>query len=373
MGQQLVLSSRFLNELDSSYDNERKSFSAKFDPRLDDLDDNYRAFRKTLRNKYQKILFNCSRRELVDSAAESPFLGYLIQEDTERPDNRITADENAMLFITADSKPSDSQRNNIYCSSFTALEQKRTKLFGVLALTVDDIINNSSWYNQNGIEIEKGKEAELSFKGFKKVCNTLVIKDLYVLTLDKKYNLFKILDAFIPKNKVENYSVFIYTSYDGKSPLAMMDYFTAEWKEIKAWIANNRKEEIASCISLYIIPSTNDDFHNRHILTNYVYCDSGAGLDIVKTLNITRQRENGGYASSRNNDILEQVGAQTTAINVFFPRFILGTNELVMKDYLAQIRVLNKIHKSKRSWLDNEGHVNNGPLPDNLLFRIDAD
>lgn len=371
MGQQLVISPAFLRSLDDCLEERRRVFSETYNPEYEDLEDNYRLFRKCLRNPRQKVMFNCSKRELIEKGSENPFLGYLIQEDVDCSTSRIETSEikNAMSFLETAETPSDNQRNNVYLDLPSKEREKRAKQFGVLVLSPDDILNLSSLYKNNGFVIEKGKQSELNFKGYKRICNTITIADLYILTRSPKYNLYKYLDAFIPLNKTEGFTVFIYTMWNDGSGLPEDKYFLKVWKEIKAWLVENRKYDV----SLIIVSSTKNDFHNRRLLTNNHYIESGAGFDIIENRDITRQRDNSLYASSRDNDIFEQRGAQTTRIGVFFPVFALAFDNTVKEDYLVSIRELNNNFRGKRIVVNSDGKVINGDVPVNSLLAVASD
>lgn len=369
MGPILVISPSFLKDLDTCRKSAYLSGQNEYRPDNEDLEDNYRAFYRCLRNTKQQLLFNCSKKELVEKGKESPFLGWMIQAETESSDKRLLASENtdAMAFLKTEEAPTEEQKNRVYLDSISKEGLKRAKQFGILALNPEDILKESSLYSNIGFEIEKGKPSELRFVGFRKICNTITIKDLYVLTRDSDYNIYKVLHSFIPINKTEDYSIIIYTGSDKKiGSKEEEEYFLSKWHEIKEWLIENRKYPI----SLTLISATKDDFHDRHFLTNYHYCLSPAGLDIIDNRNITRNRIDGGYSSSRSTDIFTPVGAQTTPIYLYYPVFARSYNEGVMSDYVAQIKELQKLDFKYRVTVDENGFRRGGQKVKNRLFSI---
>lgn len=305
-------------------------------------DYNRRTFLNNILNSDINVMFNCPNDEFQHIREDSEYVSWLMQTVAETGIKRIFVSKNAseMSFLENDSVPTDMQRNNIYLKSFSESETKAAESHGVLAVTPDEIMSDSSLYGNNGGQMNSGSKSMWNLKGFKKTCNSIIVADKYILTKDKRMNLYPLLDEFIPKQKVDGFTIFIYTLAD-QSNQNEQQYFKSQWTEINRWLKSHRDYEI----ELVLYASKNRDFHNRHILTNYHIVDCPAGFDQVGERDLAQiSNRNGNLAYRTNNAPIKTISdSHSTNYNIFFPMFSLMTNSGAMDDYLGSLDEIRKI------------------------------
>ena len=145
---------------------------------------------------------------------------------------------------------------------------------GVLAIDVNITANEQNLYKDFGQSISKNQQ--LSWKDILNVashnCNSMLMFDNYLLK-KKDQNLYKILEILLPQKLDESitFDLCIFT-------LDAVNLNT-EYQSIKEKIASIRPQ---LNVNLSVFQCGKNDFHDRAIITNYMWIGCGGGFDLLK-------------------------------------------------------------------------------------------
>lgn len=328
---------------------------------------NYYQFLDSLLNTDVRIKFNCPNEEFQKVWHSSEFVGFLMQKVSETNDRRVLVTKNgsAMSFLQDDVPPTEQQLNDLYLKTCSKNERERALRFGVMALSPNDILNENYLYVNSGKFFEKGKRVEWSI-GLESVCNSLIIADRYLLSSEKSKNLYPILEALIPKEEVQGFTLYMFAVKDNSDGRDEGSFFRTQWSEISKWLRANRKYPV----ELVLYSCKKEDFHDRTIFTNYVFGKSGAGFGVNTETDLTRNNKDGMYVSSRNG-IKEDKSYQSTDYSIYFPLFSNGS--LSMEQYVGYLKDLkNVVDAGRRLRVDRRYMERNpaAPAMENRLFSI---
>lgn len=356
--QRFIIDTQFFKDLeDFTYEKSKNGFAQRT---------NYQLFIEAILKPDIQIKFNCNEDVFYKLAEESEIISWLMESESETEQTRIylSPNSNEMIFLESDEyAPNDLMLNHIYLKKFSEEEKRRCDLYGILALSPDNLMRSSSLFSNNGDAMKKDSNAKWSFKEYNKNCNALIIADLYILTRNKKDNLYPILDGLLPKQYTEDFQLTIFTkpvtntrinTWDSTSIYnyrkEAREYLKEQWIEINEWLNNNRDYSI----SLVLFSCKNEDIHNRHIVTNYHLIDCGAGFDQVNKRDNSNLTRKGNVITLRaSNQTFEKATAtHTTTYNIYFPLFSLARNEVILKDYLNTIDEVKKVIENKSIRVD---------------------
>ena len=173
----------------------------------------------------------------------------------------------------------DLLKQNPLCVLLT--EQDKTLIcsnYGVINVNLSNFSNKAYYFKDNGAAVRMGDHwdwEEIRWVA-SEAANSLIIVDNYIFKGDEKSNLYKILDIILPKSlKVDfHLTVFYIESRPGSE-----DNLKNAIKRIRPNLN----------IVYEFIKTTKDvnngfktDFHDRAILTNNLWINSGAGFNLLR-------------------------------------------------------------------------------------------
>lgn len=180
----------------------------------------------------------------------------------ENPDSiSFDKEKKNSVFLTSTSK-----RNREYLS----------ENYGILAIGKEDIFNYSNEYGTICRAIRKN-----SNKGWRnlippslRISNSLIVSDLYFLSNNQKIkdNVRDILEMLLPIQSHFCYPIFIYSFDMGNNEKVLYTTITKIIRDIRP--------NLDFTLSLFKV--YDKAFHDRHIITNNIYIECGAGFDLFK-------------------------------------------------------------------------------------------
>lgn len=221
------------------------------------------------------LFFDCSVRDFEIAAKEDPYLQAVWEESS---DGQCQLDfaPGAMASMCAGSSQMEVKMyNSLYLSNVNYKAQACN--VGVINVYSEGLLGHTELFNDNGpsikretrnnwLEILKAAKAEQN-------CNSMVIADNYIFQ-DVNANLYKILDALLPQ-KLE--TVFYLTIF------SLNEISDAELDKKKQQL-EKRIQEMRPDLSIKteVFSSKKEYFHDRGIITNYLWIEIGAGFNIFK-------------------------------------------------------------------------------------------
>ena len=173
----------------------------------------------------------------------------------------------------------DLLKQNPLCVLLT--EDDKTNIcsdYGIININLSNFSKKALYFKDNGVAVKMGDlwDWEKIRSVASEAANTLLIVDNYIFKGDEKSNLYKILDIILPKSlKVDfHLTVFYIESRPGSE-----DNLKNAIKRIRPNLN----------VVFEFIKTTKDvnngfktDFHDRAILTNNLWIDSGAGFNLLR-------------------------------------------------------------------------------------------
>lgn len=173
----------------------------------------------------------------------------------------------------------DLLKQNPLCLLLT--EQDKTLIcnnYGVINVNLSNFSNKAHYFKDNGAAVKMGDywDWEEIRWGASEAANSLIIVDNYIFKGDEKSNIYKILDIILPKS------------------LKVDFHLTVFYIESRPGSEENLKNAIKRIrpnlnIVFEFIKTTKDanngfktDFHDRAILTNNLWIDSGSGFNLLR-------------------------------------------------------------------------------------------
>lgn len=173
----------------------------------------------------------------------------------------------------------DLLKQNPLCVLLT--EDDKTNIcsdYGIININLSNFSTKALYFKDNGVAVKMGDlwDWEKIRSVASEAANALLIVDNYIFKGDEKSNLYKILDIILPKSlKVDfHLTVFYIESRPGSE-----DNLKNAIKRIRPNL-NVVFEFIKTTKDVYNGFKT--DFHDRAILTNNLWIDSGAGFNLLR-------------------------------------------------------------------------------------------
>jgi len=201
----------------------------------------------------------------------------------------------------------------------------------VQQLTINQGLESSHLYKDFGKAISKS--IQTSWKEILSdalhACNAMVIFDHYLLK-DKEKNLYNILNLLLPDSLPPGITFQLSLFVSDKCECALIE----ELKKINQYISG-KKPNLSVEITIY--PCGANAFHDRAILTNHLWINSGGGFDLLVK-----------------DTAFHDKSSKTTIISILYPFLQHGTDWAIKayKDFLLDA---SKVRKTSR----HEGTNNN--------------
>ncbi len=174
--------------------------------------------------------------------------------------------------------------------------------YGALAYTHENINSSSFLFSQSVEHLTKGRIGNWEFiKKYRHPFNSLILADAHILTSkESKENLIGLLLNLLPSKLSIPFDLTIITDRDVKTNKPTN-------KELEENEILNALSSLPYTINLTIII---DKIHDRNFITNYLWCNSGYGFELVKNGKINRNTHLTFYPITYND--------KNTATNIMF-------------------------------------------------------
>lgn len=221
------------------------------------------------------ILFDCTVADFEIAAQEDLYLKDVWKKST---DGRCLLDFSPGAVRSMCAGPSQMELA-MYNSLFLTNTNHPTEScnVGIFNISSDKIYDYSKIFNDSGPSIKKDSICNwleiLKNANAQHNCSSMVIADNYIFQ-GVNFNLYKILDALLPQKLETQFYLTVFSLNESvESEL-----------EKKKQSLNKKIQEIRPNLSvkLEVFNSSKDDFHDRGIITNYLWIEIGAGFNIIK-------------------------------------------------------------------------------------------
>lgn len=221
------------------------------------------------------LFFDCSVDEFESAANADPYLKDVWKKST---DGRCSLDFSPGAVASMCAGPSKMD-GGMYHSLFLTSDDHSQQAYnvGVVNIGSDGMCNHSEIFSDNGLSIKRDSVndwlAILQAAKAQQNCNSMVIADNYIFK-DVNANLYKILDALLPK-KLD--TVFYLTIFSlGET----VDSELEKRKQSLDEKIHDMRPELT--VKLEVFGTSTVDFHDRGIITNYLWIEIGAGFNLLK-------------------------------------------------------------------------------------------
>ena len=242
-----------------------------------DLDDCRRI--KTLLNWYglicrSNMYFDCSVEDFDTASKDDLYLKSIWKRSTDGR-CKLEFEENAISKMLAGPEKMDF---NMYNALFLTKDRHEvdSEKVGVISVSSNELFEHDELFCDNGLAIKK--EDVVNWRSIlesAKVlhnCNAMVLVDNYAFE-KAKYNLYEILDTLLPKKLDARFYLTIFFYNYGPERI-----IEDNEKALKAKIEELRPD---LSLTVEVFGITKNDFHDREIITNYMYVGIGSGFDLI--------------------------------------------------------------------------------------------
>lgn len=230
-----------------------------------------------------KLLFDCTVDDFEVIAKTDPYLKDIWKKSIE--DDRCQLDflQGAIASMCAGSSGMNLKMyNSLYLSDKNHEPQARN--VGVINVNSGSLHEHMELFNDLGPSIKRGSQYDwmglLNTAKAGQNCNSMVIADNYIFQ-DVNANLYRILDALLP-HKLKTFFYLTVFSLNKDSESDRKKQLEERIKVIRPELSIN--VEVFNC--------TKDEFHDRGIITNYIWIEIGAGFNVLKKSGIARKGTN---------------------------------------------------------------------------------
>jgi hypothetical protein len=221
------------------------------------------------------IYFDCTPKVFDNKSENDPYLRTIWKKST---DGRCKLDF-ANVPIQNICDENSITEGNVYNSLF--LSQKKLEelanSIGILNICSDDLYKHKEIFNDIGPSIRKEEECCWSqiLNEAKHNCNSMVIVDNYIFQ-DKDVNLYKILDSLLPVKIDKIFYLSIFSTDTFGDPKEKKEEIEKKMCELRPNLKLGEK------IIIEVFVCGKEDFHDRGLITNYMWIESGAGFNLMK-------------------------------------------------------------------------------------------
>ena len=234
-----------------------------------DLNDWYDLFGRS------NVFFDCSIEEIVTASKKDLWLEELLK-GSQCGQCLVDSSPGAIASMCKGPSQMDTKKyNSLFLSKDTHSLQSQN--VGAINIGSNEIHNTSHFFNDYGPPISSGSSQDwlqiLKSAHADQNCNSMIIADKYIFK-DVKANLYRILDILLPRKLGTTFYLSIF-SLDG--------YTDAKVEEFRLQL-DKKIHEICpelSC-SLEVFGCDTSVFHDRGIITNYLWIEIGAGFNLIQ-------------------------------------------------------------------------------------------
>ena len=240
-----------------------------------------REYNQTIMDWYDlmcrsNMIFDCKIEDFKLVAKDDEYLKYIWKCST---DGRCQLSFSCGAITAMCAGPSEmdcKMYNSLYLSDKNHTTQAQN--VGVINISSDGIHNHTELFNDKGPSITRNSLNNwaqiLRAANSQQNCNSMIIADNYIFN-DINVNLYEILDTLLPQ-KLETIFYLTVFSINGASDINID-------KKRKISLEKKIKELRPDLsISIEVFGNSTVDFHDRGIITNYMWIEIGAGFNLFK-------------------------------------------------------------------------------------------
>jgi len=224
------------------------------------------------------VIFDSSFNDFESVTKKDPYLFSIWKRST---DGRSKLDF-SLGAIAAMSKGPSQMESNMYSSLFLSHDNLKPQAdkVGVIAISSNNLYNHSELFNDSGPAINKAARYKWPqvIKAAKAVhnFNSMVVADNYIFK-DVNANLYEILDSLLPQklDVVFYITIFSFNDSSEKEIEKRRERLEERIQKMRPSLTKSIKVEVFGC--------SKDEFHDRGIVTNYLWIEVGAGFDLLKS------------------------------------------------------------------------------------------
>lgn len=227
------------------------------------------------------VFFDCSIEEVVTASKNDPWLEELIKDSQAEKCHVDSSPDAISSMCKGPSQMNTQMYNSLFLSKETHTNQSRN--VGAINIGSNEIHQTSHFFNDFGPSISRDSQQDW-FQIIKSAhadqnCNAMIIADKYIFK-DVNANLYRILDILLPQKLGTTFYLSVF-SLDGCTDSKVEEFRQQLNKKI-----HEIRPELS--YSLEVFGCYTDDFHDRGIITNYLWIEIGAGFDLINKKGIAR-------------------------------------------------------------------------------------
>lgn len=233
-----------------------------------------------------RLLFDCTAGDFEVIAKIDPYLKDIWKKSIEDDKCQLDFSLGAIASMCAGSSGMDLRMyNSLYLSDKN--HEPQASNVGVINVYSGSLHEHAELFNDLGPSIKRDSRCDwmelLETAKAGQNCNSMIIADNYIFQ-DVNSNLYRILDALLPR-KLE--TVFYLTVFS-------LNMFTESELDKKKQQLEKRINEMRPELSIKVevFSCTKEEFHDRGIITNYMWIEIGAGFNVLKSGGVAKKRTN---------------------------------------------------------------------------------
>ena len=272
MGKNIYCDLGFWNHLSNQFSTVQMSPNPLVRKKIQTIMDWYNLFERS------QLHFDCLIDDSLNSIKNDEYLHYLWKcwTDARIPNkDEFFAPGSIMKMCDGPSEMDFNMYNSLFLTGLN--NQKQSSAVGVINICSEELFKHDELFSDKGAALQRGNKANwrtiLLSNKIPHNCNSMVIADNYIFNKVDR-NLYEILDALLP-TRIETtfYLTIFFVNEGGASTLKLItDSLKAKIQEIRPELG----------ISLEIFETSKEEFHDRAIITNYMWIGIPSGFDLIK-------------------------------------------------------------------------------------------
>lgn len=220
------------------------------------------------------MYFDCSINDFNGASNNDPFLKDLWKRST---DGRCNLDFAPGSINKLCAGPSQMEPN-MYSSLFLSQtkHEDEAKKVGVICVCVKELFDHDELFNDNGRAIKRKEVANwstiLASNLVPHNCNSMVIIDNYIFNHEDD-NLYKVLGTLLPSSLDTTFYLTVFSVNKGD-----VSFFDKKRQSLETKIKEIRPE---LKVKIEVFENSSNEFHDRSIITNYMWVGIGSGFDLI--------------------------------------------------------------------------------------------